>query len=159
MFFFSSRRRHTRYWRDWSSDVCSSDLINGDICVQESINVLGKITAGNIKSNSVIIKGNLLTKSMKCCSLNIQGKIVARNIKSDEISISASENSSIDSVEANKIKIIGTIANKEIEKKIVEKFLNKFSLSIDNSNIAKKEKCSINTIHGDEISLQNVKVK
>src|SRR3712207_8935810 len=23
--FFSSRRRHTRYWRDWSSDVCSSD--------------------------------------------------------------------------------------------------------------------------------------
>src|SRR3712207_3722786 len=27
IFFFSSRRRHTRYWRDWSSDVCSSDLI------------------------------------------------------------------------------------------------------------------------------------
>src|SRR3712207_8829537 len=25
--FFSSRRRHTRYWRDWSSDVCSSDLL------------------------------------------------------------------------------------------------------------------------------------
>src|SRR3712207_9432453 len=27
VFFFSSRRRHTRYWRDWSSDVCSSDLV------------------------------------------------------------------------------------------------------------------------------------
>src|SRR3712207_9567456 len=27
-FFFSSRRRHTRYWRDWSSDVCSSDLVD-----------------------------------------------------------------------------------------------------------------------------------
>src|SRR5690606_40834865 len=26
MFFFSSRRRHTRFSRDWSSDVCSSDL-------------------------------------------------------------------------------------------------------------------------------------
>src|SRR5690349_22690548 len=26
MFFFSSRRRHTRSLRDWSSDVCSSDL-------------------------------------------------------------------------------------------------------------------------------------
>src|SRR5690606_40497320 len=25
-FFFSSRRRHTRFSRDWSSDVCSSDL-------------------------------------------------------------------------------------------------------------------------------------
>src|SRR3712207_6876018 len=31
--FFSSRRRHTRYWRDWSSDVCSSDL--GDEVVAE----------------------------------------------------------------------------------------------------------------------------
>src|SRR5690606_29636170 len=28
-FFFSSRRRHTRFSRDWSSDVCSSDLLNG----------------------------------------------------------------------------------------------------------------------------------
>src|SRR5438874_6809244 len=27
-FFFSSRRRHTRSLRDWSSDVCSSDLPN-----------------------------------------------------------------------------------------------------------------------------------
>src|SRR5690606_17699782 len=35
-FFFSSRRRHTRFSRDWSSDVCSSDLtiwvaFNGEI--------------------------------------------------------------------------------------------------------------------------------
>src|SRR2546422_8050708 len=29
-FFFSSRRRHTRCSRDWSSDVCSSDLARGD---------------------------------------------------------------------------------------------------------------------------------
>src|SRR5438067_8492618 len=28
-FFFSSRRRHTRSKRDWSSDVCSSDLVDG----------------------------------------------------------------------------------------------------------------------------------
>src|SRR5690625_7816825 len=27
-FFFSSRRRHTRWPRDWSSDVCSSDLVD-----------------------------------------------------------------------------------------------------------------------------------
>src|SRR5699024_11279008 len=27
LFFFSSRRRHTRSKRDWSSDVCSSDLV------------------------------------------------------------------------------------------------------------------------------------
>src|SRR5687768_11936007 len=30
MFFFSSRRRHTRCSRDWSSDVCSSDLQRND---------------------------------------------------------------------------------------------------------------------------------
>src|SRR5215203_6985723 len=30
-FFFSSRRRHTRYWRDWSSDVCSSDLFHSTV--------------------------------------------------------------------------------------------------------------------------------
>src|SRR5690606_39855698 len=29
LFFFSSRRRHTRFSRDWSSDVCSSDLAVG----------------------------------------------------------------------------------------------------------------------------------
>src|SRR5436309_11916233 len=29
-FFFSSRRRHTRFSRDWSSDVCSSDLFPHD---------------------------------------------------------------------------------------------------------------------------------
>src|SRR6266498_2822687 len=29
-FFFSSRRRHTRCGRDWSSDVCSSDLDSGE---------------------------------------------------------------------------------------------------------------------------------
>src|SRR2546422_4608802 len=29
-FFFSSRRRHTRCSRDWSSDVCSSDLLPGE---------------------------------------------------------------------------------------------------------------------------------
>src|SRR5207248_6792918 len=28
-FFFSSRRRHTRSYGDWSSDVCSSDLVTG----------------------------------------------------------------------------------------------------------------------------------
>ena len=30
-FFFSSRRRHTRSKRDWSSDVCSSDLELGSV--------------------------------------------------------------------------------------------------------------------------------
>src|SRR5690625_5638559 len=36
MFFFSSRRRHTRWPRDWSSDVCSSDL-NRNVFTGESL--------------------------------------------------------------------------------------------------------------------------
>src|SRR3712207_1071244 len=44
IFFFSSRRRHTRYWRDWSSDVCSSDLGDpGSIdFLKEEARVLGQ---------------------------------------------------------------------------------------------------------------------
>src|SRR5690606_41164585 len=36
---FSSRRRHTRYSRDWSSDVCSSDL---DPWINKNLIALGK---------------------------------------------------------------------------------------------------------------------
>src|SRR5688500_19666841 len=38
LFFFSSRRRHTRLQGDWSSDVCSSDL--GNILCQEGQTVM-----------------------------------------------------------------------------------------------------------------------
>src|SRR5437868_13318518 len=42
LFFFSSRRRHTRSKRDWSSDVCSSDLgivsADGRACSEQIIN-------------------------------------------------------------------------------------------------------------------------
>src|SRR5690625_7939180 len=40
--FFSSRRRHTRWPRDWSSDVCSSDLVLqlGDLLVHLVVRVL-----------------------------------------------------------------------------------------------------------------------
>src|SRR5258706_10060669 len=38
VFFFSSRRRHTRLVSDWSSDVCSSDLIaRNAVTSQESV--------------------------------------------------------------------------------------------------------------------------
>src|SRR3712207_6135531 len=44
VFFFSSRRRHTRYWRDWSSDVCSSDLADTAIgeLIAEAMDKVGK---------------------------------------------------------------------------------------------------------------------
>src|SRR5690606_40493094 len=36
-FFFTSRRRHTRFSRDWSSDVCSSDLGEGGLDIHRLI--------------------------------------------------------------------------------------------------------------------------
>src|SRR5690606_27539575 len=40
-FFFSSRRRHTRFSRDWSSDVCSSDLgLVGNVYIGKVVRVL-----------------------------------------------------------------------------------------------------------------------
>src|SRR5690606_39450372 len=45
LFFFSSRRRHTRFSRDWSSDVCSSDLGNGFLAPSDRLN-LGFIGVG-----------------------------------------------------------------------------------------------------------------
>src|SRR6266700_3957891 len=46
-FFFSSRRRHTRFSRDWSSDVCSSDLLivqlqPGDVLLVSELSRLGR---------------------------------------------------------------------------------------------------------------------
>src|SRR5690625_5914726 len=44
LFFFSSRRRHTRWPRDWSSDVCSSDLggmSTNDYFMQLQADILG----------------------------------------------------------------------------------------------------------------------
>src|SRR5688572_17927819 len=55
-FFFSSRRRHTRFDCDWSSDVCSSDLITWNI----STNIQGYQRALPARYDSVLKKYPLL---------------------------------------------------------------------------------------------------
>src|SRR5947209_12553779 len=45
VFFFSSRRRHTRYWRDWSSDVCSSDLTDAVLAAVRELNADSSVDA------------------------------------------------------------------------------------------------------------------
>src|SRR5690625_7014621 len=42
-FFFSSRRRHTRWPRDWSSDVCSSDLVL-DVPIEMAEHLMEELT-------------------------------------------------------------------------------------------------------------------
>src|SRR5207253_7165841 len=51
-FFFSSRRRHTRWPRDWSSDVCSSDLTNTDSGAQLPFNFVTSIRHSAVTSSS-----------------------------------------------------------------------------------------------------------
>src|SRR5690606_24213978 len=41
--FFSSRRRHTRFSRDWSSDVCSSDLLKTGTSLSKTIETTTQI--------------------------------------------------------------------------------------------------------------------
>src|SRR5207302_8344890 len=52
-FFFSSRRRHTRFSRDWSSDVCSSDLFTATDTTSGAIKLrdgVATLTVGNTVS-------------------------------------------------------------------------------------------------------------
>src|SRR5207245_4969425 len=47
IFCFSSRRRHTRCYRDWSSDVCSSDLLPQRRRRREAQDLLTKLSPGD----------------------------------------------------------------------------------------------------------------
>src|SRR2546430_15441584 len=47
-FFFSSRRRHTRFDCDWSSDVCSSDLVERDFGDDLGADVHGVVVASDL---------------------------------------------------------------------------------------------------------------
>src|SRR6267154_3238804 len=54
-FFFSSRRRHTRWTGDWSSDVCSSDLQTAQGNFTPAIHNLGAVSS---YSTLVLIDGH-----------------------------------------------------------------------------------------------------
>src|SRR5437763_1875676 len=52
-FFFSSRRRHTRYLGDWSSDVCSSDLMGGYQLMIAADIFRGRYRQGNARARPI----------------------------------------------------------------------------------------------------------
>src|SRR5437016_4144298 len=66
-FFFSSRRRHTRLVSDWSSDVCSSDLLTAFFyCFQKLVKSLGKEAyAVFSKLSCDLINGNPNTRERR----------------------------------------------------------------------------------------------
>src|SRR3712207_7016452 len=74
-FFFSSRRRHTRYLRDWSSDVCSSDLDPGQAqqLIEGTIGRYGRIDV--LVNNAGIV----IDRSMKKLTPEEWDKVVQRS--------------------------------------------------------------------------------
>src|SRR5690606_39677506 len=64
-FYFSSRRRHTRFSRDWSSDVCSSDLFtaimgpsgSGKSTLMHCLAGLDTATSGSVRVGDVELTG------------------------------------------------------------------------------------------------------
>src|SRR5256884_4157176 len=64
-FFFSSRRRHTRCSRDWSSDVCSSDLRISPFYRVASITTPTLFMGGDIDWNVPILGSEQMYEAMK----------------------------------------------------------------------------------------------
>src|SRR5207249_7479717 len=60
--FFSSRRRHTRSKRDWSSDVCSSDLITR---LLDRLEKQGWITRERQKDDRRVVKARMTARGLE----------------------------------------------------------------------------------------------
>src|SRR2546430_4357946 len=73
VFFFSSRRRHTRFDCDWSSDVCSSDLLDFDVendvrFQVQIIAICGDPNSNLAKNSHVVLDVNI---EQEACPLNL----------------------------------------------------------------------------------------
>src|SRR3989337_463139 len=80
-FFFSSRRRHTRCYRDWSSDVCSSDLVLG------RLRGLGLVDDGTLCANLARTYRDV----RMCGPLRIVGALLSRRFPRDLVEESVRE--------------------------------------------------------------------
>src|SRR5439155_12133977 len=81
-FFFSSRRRHTRWPRDWSSDVCSSDL--STLCRTSTLT-----TAGPTRSAAPVTAREYASSSSSSCGVGERGAVWGGTTVSSETSTGA----------------------------------------------------------------------
>src|SRR5579859_5271620 len=76
-FFFSSRRRHTRFDCDWSSDVCSSDLEHGQVTFAHGFGTKGPKSSDPVRATTLFRIGSM-TKALTATaflSLVAEGKL------------------------------------------------------------------------------------
>src|SRR3712207_9123611 len=87
--FFSSRRRHTRYWRDWSSDVCSSDLdvrllLEGrDDCFQTLLELAAVLRPGQERAHVERVDLGALEGVGHLALLNLEGEALGNRRLAD----------------------------------------------------------------------------
>src|SRR5699024_11630342 len=74
-FFFSSRRRHTRSKRDWSSDVCSSDLLQFVIGSFASV-AFGTVTSACANVLTFVLRNDISSTVPSTLGVVIQSFIV-----------------------------------------------------------------------------------
>src|SRR5439155_7168550 len=68
-FFFSSRRRHTRWPRDWSSDVCSSDLVSQLLRLHGPSNrCIACETAGEHRVQQIAVRRERVPEQISCAA-------------------------------------------------------------------------------------------
>src|SRR3989454_2953285 len=87
-FFFSSRRRHTRLQGDWSSDVCSSDLLGAAACSSLLARRLFSATPAKLRiglllpySGTYAALGHNITDAMKLAASEHGGKLGGREVE------------------------------------------------------------------------------
>src|SRR5207302_6336556 len=87
---FSSRRRHTRFSRDWSSDVCSSDLRRKELLFQrtEPKTRLFEGEVVRLLDNQAAASRDLQTRGWSSCQFFLGAKLriaqIARPLRSEE---------------------------------------------------------------------------
>ena len=82
-FFFSSRRRHTRLRRDWSSDVCSSDLGLVD----------GSLASGIVPANQILIQVGIENNTASRINLNTEinlAEVTSTGLSIQNLSVTSS---------------------------------------------------------------------
>src|SRR5256885_6529620 len=81
VFFFSSRRRHTRLQGDWSSDVCSSDLRNGQLEASAVGTQKAKDERERLAQESVIAKAQIQELQKR---LDLEEQQRSQDVRSEE---------------------------------------------------------------------------
>src|SRR5699024_5934535 len=83
LFFFSSRRRHTRSKRDWSSDVCSSDLVVVGAVVGVPAGALGAPVAAYVFGGGLGVGTGGVVAILQAAGLEMFNATFAQSMLSD----------------------------------------------------------------------------